>query len=422
MSSYFLEGYSHYVMLSSYLPILLSPVKSRNPFGRDFWVEELGGNGSRVAAYLRVSTERQARGLSLEVQKEKLDGMKDDLKPSRVYWFVDTGVSGEDFDRRKLKKILELREKKMVGELWVTHIDRIGRACRKSLLFFLQFAEDDGVIRTPGKTFTTKELADILVYAIESYGAENENKRRAERANASRIQNFKSKKWNKPIPLGYTPIGDWIAKAEGYEQIIKDIFNNFLLSKSVSKTVKSINGRYGEILDRPLKRGRLKNLLMDPVYIGQPVLMGVSVVDERLRYIDDETFNKCKELLKAKKEQKPEKLNTLIQLALKYDILLLDFLKEVVDFHHRKCGGRLVKNGSRFEGLILQQVFKCNLCGSEFRIPTKSMLNKLLNQDKSEPRAEAQTAAPKTSETQQKIGVKAERNLQKTLLDFWVSH
>jgi len=386
LSSYFAENIAYGVTLLSYLPILMVFIKPKSPFGKDFWVEKLGESGPRVAAYLRVSTERQVHGLSLEVQKERLDKMKMELKPSIVYWFVDAGLSGEDFDRRKLKRILELREKKQVDELWVTHIDRIGRTCRKSLLFFLQFSEDDGIIRTPEKSFTTKELVDILIYTIESFGAESENKRRAERANASKIQNFKCRKWNKPIPLGYIRSGSWIAKEKKYEPLIKEIFSTFRHHKNISKTEKIINNNYGKILNKMLTRSRLKRILSDPVYVGRPTFMGVTVIDESLRYVDDETFYECQKLLRIEAEEKRElnKLSTIAQLALTYDISLLDFLEQVVDFYHKECGGKLVRNGPRFEGLIQQQAFRCNSCGSEFRIPTRSML-KSLSQVRHEP-------------------------------------
>jgi len=403
-------------------------IKPKSPFGKDFWVEKLGESGLRVAAYLRVSTERQVHGLSLEVQKEKLDKMKMDLKPSIVYWFVDAGLSGEDFDRRKLKRILELKEKKQVDELWVTHLDRIGRTCRKSLLFFLQFSEDDGIIRTPEKAFTTRELVDILIYTIESFGAESENKRRAERANASKIQNFKCRKWNKPVPLGYVRSGDWIARGEEkYKPLIKEIFSTFHHHKNISKTEKIINNNHGKILNRTLTRSRLKCILSDPVYVGRPTFMGVTVIDESLRYIDDETFNECQKLLGIEAEEKRglNKLSTIAQLALTYDISLLDFFEQIVDFYHKGCGGRLVRNGPRFEGLIQQQAFRCNLCGSEFRIPTISMLNKSLSQEQHKPSVKPNDQRPPIAQHNiinghktHNIAEKPKESVQKSVLDF----
>ncbi|MEM1589952.1 MAG: hypothetical protein QW175_05995 [Candidatus Bathyarchaeia archaeon] len=44
-----------------------------NPFGKEFWVEEFGGSGPRVAAYLRVSTSKQAKeGLVSRFKKRGL--------------------------------------------------------------------------------------------------------------------------------------------------------------------------------------------------------------------------------------------------------------------------------------------------------------------------------------------------------------
>jgi DNA invertase Pin-like site-specific DNA recombinase len=100
-------------------------------------IEDLGGAGPKVAAYLRVSTSRQAKaGYSLDSQYEQLVKMKSERKPSRIHWLVDAGKSGIDFDKRKINQVLKLREKNEIQELWVTYIDRIGRECRKLIYFF----------------------------------------------------------------------------------------------------------------------------------------------------------------------------------------------------------------------------------------------------------------------------------------------
>jgi DNA invertase Pin-like site-specific DNA recombinase len=321
--------------------------------------------------------------MSLEVQKEILSKMKVELKPSRIYWFVDPGMSGEDFDKRKIGKILELREKREVNELWVTHIDRIGRECRRSLLFFLEFSEDGGVIRTPERAYSTNDLVDILFYTIESYGAQSENRRRAARANASKLRNFRNKKWNKSIPLGYCRDDSWIRKVQSYEPIIKDIFDMFLRFKTINSLIKFIHGKYGSMLSKPITRDKVKRILTNPVYVGRPSFGGATLIDEQLRYIDDETFNKCQDLLGTRKITDQKKPRTLAQLALCYDLTLLDFIEEIAELHHKDCGGILVRNGTRFYGLIMQQAYRCVKCGSQFRIPTKSMMCKGEDQKKS---------------------------------------
>jgi DNA invertase Pin-like site-specific DNA recombinase len=354
-----------------------------------FWAEKLGGDGPPVAAYIRVSTERQRHGLSLDVQKDVINKMKAKYRPSYVYWFEDAGISGEDFERRALKKILELRERGEVKELWTPYVDRIGRSCVKSLLFFLQFTEEGGVIRTSERIYSPKDLASLLIYVIESYMADRENKARAERANASKMRNFEAKFWNKPLPLGYTRDGGWIKKCVGYEQLVKEIFTTFLSTKSLAKTLKFINSRYQGLLQKPLKRGRLRHILLDPVYVGRPTHMEATILDESLRFIDDETFRKVKAILDA--DIKREKVDAMAEIISIFEGDVLDFLEEEVELHHKGCGGILVKNGSRFDGLVKQQVFKCSSCGRQFRVPKKSLIKKIREQQKETQQAEQQT-------------------------------
>ncbi|MHA1973482.1 MAG: hypothetical protein ACTSW1_10840, partial [Candidatus Hodarchaeales archaeon] len=65
--------------------------------GRDFsktadFYEKLGGEGNRVAFYLRVSTRKQARdGRSIDVQREAMDQLIEREKPSVVYGYWDPG-------------------------------------------------------------------------------------------------------------------------------------------------------------------------------------------------------------------------------------------------------------------------------------------------------------------------------------------
>lgn len=376
-----------------------------NPFGKEFWIEELGGDGPRVAAYLRVSTKKQAReGLSLEVQKQKLDKMKEEFKPSVVYWFVDAGLSGEDFDKRKIKKILKLREGGEISQLWVTHVDRIGRECEDSLFFFLRFCKDGGLIRTPYRVYSSRDLADIVLYVVESYVAESENRRRAERANASKIQNFRNKRWNKPVPLGYCKNGAWLQKVNGYDPVIQDVFLLFLKRKSYSCVAREINNKYSAVLNKPLTRDVVKRVLADPVYAGHPSHMGETVVDENLRYVDDEVFNEVQTIIKGNESREKEnRKNVQTLLASTYDVKLIDFLEQIAELRHRECGGILVKDGARFDGSLIQQAYKCNVCNAQFRVPTKRMLAA----DRSGGDSQSHVNSPKTP-TEQPTDVKSQ--------------
>lgn len=108
-----------------------------------------GGIGIRAAGYVRVSTRRQARdGFSLAAQEQELRKLAQDLKFSRVYWFIDT-KTGKDFDRRKLSNILDMAEAHAIQSLLIVRIDRVGRLSRCLLTFFFELRDYDVTINTP---------------------------------------------------------------------------------------------------------------------------------------------------------------------------------------------------------------------------------------------------------------------------------
>ncbi|MBA7534900.1 hypothetical protein ES705_27150 [subsurface metagenome] len=83
---------------------------------------------NKAVGYCRVSTEEQAReGISLEVQKDKIEkyaGLHN-LKLSEV--IIDEGKSGKDLDRVGVQKILSLIKKKLVTDIIVYKMDRLTR-------------------------------------------------------------------------------------------------------------------------------------------------------------------------------------------------------------------------------------------------------------------------------------------------------
>lgn len=333
-------------------------------------IEDLGGDGPKVAAYLRVSTGRQAKkGYSLDSQYEQHSKMKDECKPSRMYWLVDAGKSGIDFDKRKINQILKLREKNEIQELWVTYIDRIGRECRKLIYFFLQFCDGGGVIRTPEKEYNLKDLSSLLGLVIEAYESEQTNRSRAKRAVEGKRQAFMQRRWNKPVPSGYRKTPTWLEKIPEWEQLIREVFHLFLIKKNLESVITQINGKYKQFPSKPFTRNQIRRILSDPVYIGKPQNLGEIVVDPSLAFVDEETYKKSLATLEIiQRRHRPERTGPLEKLATSDPISVLEFLNQF-DHHHRDCGGKVVKNGTTTDEGIRQQILLCNKCGSEWRHP-----------------------------------------------------
>ena len=341
------------------------------------WTEQLGGMGPRVAAYLRVSTSKQVKGQSLEVQRELINKMKEIHRPSVIYGFIDPGKSGRDFIKRKTGAILELAEGRMIDELWSTQIDRLGRECRKLLLLCLNLCEEGVTIRTPEKEYNLKDISSVLMLAIEAHRAEAENTSRAQRAMASKARLFKMKKWNKQIPLGYRRSGDWIEKIHEWDQFVKDAFAKLLERKSLESVRNFINAKYHSSLGTPRSRSQIRRLLSDPVYAGQPKYLGEMITDFSLAFIDMKVFVECQKILeRILSEHRPRIEDPIKNLVEKYGISALNFLDEI-DLIHKNCGGFTRRNGTRTYDGLTRQIFECKKCERQWLVPSNSQLKKI---------------------------------------------
>ena len=396
LSSYFTFETLHKTTLSSYSPamnLLSSPIimlnllsftnsRKKKNYPDDICgankIEDFPCIGPRIAAYIRVSSIKQAKeGVSLDVQRDEIEEMKGKFNPSKIYWFEDAGKTGTTFDDRKIRYIQELAESGHIDEFWVTEIDRIGRECKKLLIYCLKLCDDGVVIRTPSRQYQLGDLTDLLSLFLQAHGAEEENRKRAERAVASKARNFKMKFWNKPVPLGYEKSGDWIVKQQDWTPLILDVYRLFLLHKKISAVCNEINRKYRLLLrDKKLTRYRIRRILSDPVYIGKPEHLSQTVIDPSLQFVDEESYSKALMQIKSIKTRHMTKGEGVNELVKKYGISVFAFLEQI-ELRHSKCGGKLVRNGTRTIYGIKRYTYLCKQCRDQFWIPTKSQLDRI---------------------------------------------
>jgi len=386
LSSYFLSQVlglgttiSHFALVSLIVtPVLYNHFEDLNKNGcgegprwKDY-VEDLGGDGPKVAAYLRRSTKKE-KSFSLDAQRDALNKLKIEFKPSKIFWHIDDGKSSkspEDFDKLKINDIQRLRERKEIQELWVFSVDRMGRVCRKLLFFFLEFCDDGGTIRTPDKAYNMKDLASIVTFLLEAHTAENANKNRRNAMMAGKSRAFRQKRWNKRfVPLGYRREGTWLRKLPEYESLIKEIYRLFLLEKCLESVRKKL-GNFPELLTKPLTCIQIRRILFDPVYAGMPEHMGEVVIDVDLAFVDETTYRKSLEILaKIQERSKPKRLGPYEKLAITEPITFLQSLT-IFEWHHRgSCGGLIWKNGTTRDEGPEQQLFQCKKCKKFWRLP-----------------------------------------------------
>lgn len=333
-------------------------------------LENLGGDGPKVAAYLRVSTPRQAKeGFSLEAQYEQLCKLKSTLKPSCIHWFIDPGKSASrDFDKRKMNAILQLREEGEIQELWVWDVSRMGRECRRLLYFFLDFCDNGAKIITPKSEYSLKDLASLIRFIIDAHSAEKANKDRTAAAVAGKAQAFKQKHWNKPVPLGYFK-RIWLEKNISFEPIIQEVHRLFSRTISIEFVRQHVNKKFTQLLPKPLSRSAIRRILSDPVYVGRPEHLGEIIVDPSLAFIDEKTVQNSLDILaRLHNRYRPNRIGPLEQLAISQPVGFLEML-DIFELHHKGCGGLVRKNGTAHDEGPWQQLLRCKACPAEWRLP-----------------------------------------------------
>jgi DNA invertase Pin-like site-specific DNA recombinase len=284
-----------------------------------------GEAGKKAAGYARVSTTRQAsRGESLPAQREELIDLAKRRGISTLYLFAEA-KTGKNFNRRKLDAILYLARIGEISELLVRDIDRVGRKGLEIVGFIIQLRSYNVVTVTLEKELDVKEMQDMFYACFKSCRAEEENKRRRNDSLSSKVLNFKNRRWNLPLPIGYRKNGEWIEKVEDYTPLLTDVFKLFLELKDYTAVAKTVNLRYGDLLSKPLSPERVAAILTNPVYVGRPKFgsQNVEVEDLSLAFIEAEVFRKVQEIIERKKSEYERKVKPIDRLVgiLGYDIL-----------------------------------------------------------------------------------------------------
>lgn len=352
------------------------------PSVSDVEIVENGKNGKGAAAYIRVSTYKQAtEGDSLKAQESQAREIAIKIGTPRIFWVKDPGKSVKDFNSKKLNIILDLACSGKIDKLIIRDIDRVGRKSLKMLGFLIQLRGNGVTIFTPSGELDLEKLSDLIVTACKTFTAEEENLKRAHSSMQSKIRAFKNRHWNLPIPKGYTKSGDWIKKIPSWYPIIEDIYNVFLRVKNFLRVTKYINEKYRNLLNelnrKPLSRHQTSRIIQNAVYEGRPTCsaeatekaFGSIVVDDpELEFVSHDQFEKAGQIIAAKRDKYSRKKKDLAELVENCGVEILDFLPNV-GVLCPLCNGVMEDNGG--------SNYLCKRCNKQLMVPKKNEMERI---------------------------------------------
>jgi len=270
--------------------------------------------GIRVALYLRVSTEEQAKeGFSLGAQRQALEDhcMIYDYQIVKVY--SDDGYSGRNTKRPAYRQMLE--EMDSWDSILVLKMDRIHRNTRNFIeMMDLLKKKHKGFISKQEKLDTETAMGNFFMTLMQSI-AQLESEQIGERTRDGMRQKAEGlgESDDEKRTMGFTPpfgyrIEDGKLADDYDEQYVVDlIFQLYSNDETMDSICYSLN-KQGLLTRKgnPWNKFNLRNILHNPVYAGYMRWDGILIKHDATPVVTPEQFNGIQEKM-ARKVRDPSK-------------------------------------------------------------------------------------------------------------------
>jgi len=313
----------------------------------------------RCYLYLRISTEMQVEGYSLEAQEQRLreEAKRRGMEVAAV--FADKGKSGKNTaGRPQFQEMMERIEKHTddVSYVLVFKLSRFGRNAA-DVLYNLQIMQDYGVnLLSIEDNIDTADAASKLMVSVMAAVSEMEHENITVQTMAGRIQKARDGKWNGGFaPYGYNLEDGRLVVCEEEAEVVRLIFDKYArssmgthaiakwLNENGYKKIRRQNGTNERFAD-----SFVKSVLDNPVYIGK-----IAYGRRRNEKID----GKRNEFHVVKQAEYP------IYEGL-HDPLIDETTWEIVREKRAENAFRREKTHSKEHEHVLSGILKCPVCGA----------------------------------------------------------
>lgn len=255
----------------------------------------------QVAAYIRVSTDKQAdKGYSLGEQEERIRAycVSKDWDLAKIY--SDGGFTGTNLDRPALQNLI--KEIDAYDIVLVNKLDRLSRS-QKDTLHLIQdiFAPHGCSFVSMQESFDTTTPIGIAMVGILAAFAQLERSQIKERMKMGKEGRKKKGLWHGGyyIPTGYDYKDGLLVPNEEADQV-RLIFKMYLDNVPIRDITRYLQSHYSTRYTSWNYAGTVRRILQNPVYIG--MIDEYKGVHEPL--IDVEDFDKVQVMLDERKTGK----------------------------------------------------------------------------------------------------------------------
>jgi site-specific DNA recombinase len=156
-----------------------------------------------VVGYIRVSTDEQVEGFSLDAQEERIRAYAKSQDYTLIEIYRDNGYSAKNLNRSGIKKLLEDMKKRRFGIVLVYRLDRLTRRL-KDLNDLVELFEKYRIkFQSVTEPFETKTAAGRLMMNVFGGFAQFERELNSERVYTGLKKRFEAGNWMAAAPYGY---------------------------------------------------------------------------------------------------------------------------------------------------------------------------------------------------------------------------
>ncbi len=265
----------------------------------------------RTAAYIRVSTDEQAKhGFSIEAQKEGLQKYANEKGYRIVEWYIDEGKTARKRTKNR-KEYLRLIQDAKQGMFEMIIFKCLDRWFRNISEYYKaqSILDEKGIDwETAEEDYDTTTRDGRWKLHIYLMLAQDESDKTSERINYV----FEHKIKNKEAITGSQPFGFMVREIDGHKRVVKDhsvsdivndIFDYFELYNSKRATLFYIQDKYNVNYDYKI----ITNTLTNSYYYGH--YRGVDDYVWDGGYITKERFDNIQKMLKKNIKQRRSRVN-----------------------------------------------------------------------------------------------------------------
>ena len=263
-------------------------------------------NNKKAIAYVRVSSEEQLKGISLETQEEQIKKYCEIHNIKILELYKEEGRSATTTNRPEYQKMMKELEKIKPNIIIVWRLDRIFRNTKDALNTsdYLDKKRIDFVSVT--QNIDTSTAIGRMFYTMMSALAQLESEQIGERVEANQKQlTTKGKYLNRP-PYGY-----YLEK----DKLGNITTEKFTINEQEAKTIKQMftdktNGMsYSQIArEHDLSPQTAKNILLNKTYLGMLCYKGKWYWSTHKAIINQQTYDKAQEQIRKEQNTRQQKI------------------------------------------------------------------------------------------------------------------